>query len=202
MKQRPRTQSITIGLSISILLIFAMSFYNSITFGEIFLHDALPHYGRMIALTETDFTSSDNPSINSAEESPPITIIGLDDVGIDFSTHYENLLVVWDSLNPRLLSPAHLENLRDPLFLRDSMYTVNNLTLFVPEMFDVDEFMAVDLRVNPQSVANGDPVVLIFHTHSTEMFIDSKPGDMFTGIVGVGAYLTKLLNARGIPAST
>jgi stage II sporulation protein P len=214
--QKPHIKNITTGLAISILLLFVISFYNSIAFGEIFLHDALPHYGHVMtltALTQEDFMPS--PIIADEEPSevkpawdvivtmeggvPVFGLVGLDDVGVDFSTHYENPLVVWDSLNPRLLSPIHLENLRDPLFLRDSMYTVNTLTLFEPETFNADEFMAVDLRVNPQNLAGNDPVVMVFHTHSTEMFADSDPNDMFTGIVGIGAYLTKLLNERGIP---
>ena len=42
------------------------------------------------------------------------------------------------------------------------------------------------------------PKVLIFHTHSQEEFVDSIPGDPATSIVGIGEYLTELLNKRGI----
>ena len=44
-----------------------------------------------------------------------------------------------------------------------------------------------------------EPKILIFHTHSQETFVDSVPGDISTGIVGIGQYLTELLNAKGIP---
>ena len=42
------------------------------------------------------------------------------------------------------------------------------------------------------------PKVLIFHTHSQEEFVDSIPGDPATSIVGIGEYLTELLNKRRI----
>ena len=42
------------------------------------------------------------------------------------------------------------------------------------------------------------PKVLIYHTHSQEEFADSTPGDTSTSIVGVGEYLTQLLNEKGI----
>ena len=38
----------------------------------------------------------------------------------------------------------------------------------------------------------------IFHTHSQETFVDSVEGDVGTSIVGMGAYLSELLNAKGI----
>ena len=44
----------------------------------------------------------------------------------------------------------------------------------------------------------GGPKVLIYHTHSQEEFADSTPGDTSTSIVGVGEYLTQLLNDKGI----
>ena len=42
------------------------------------------------------------------------------------------------------------------------------------------------------------PKILIFHTHSQEEFADSIPGDPSTSIVGIGDYLTELLNQKGI----
>jgi hypothetical protein len=211
--QKPHFKSVTTGLAISVLLLFVISFYNSVAFGEIFLHDALPHYGRVMALTpltpltQADFetqTTQETPLVwdvivDMDGNNPALGLIGLDDVGVDFSTNYEDLQLVLDTLHPRLFGGLSDEALRDPAILRSAMYTVDDRTLFVPELFKVDNFIAADLRVSPQSVANGDPVVLIFHTHSTEMFVDSNPGDMFTGIVGVGDYLARLLNARGIP---
>ena len=38
--------------------------------------------------------------------------------------------------------------------------------------------------------------VLIYHTHSSESFVDSRPGVKEDTVVGVGAYLTKLLDEK------
>lgn len=40
------------------------------------------------------------------------------------------------------------------------------------------------------------PQILIYHTHSQEAFADSVPGDVNTGIVGVGECLTKILTEQ------
>ena len=207
-KKQFYTKSINIGLVLSIMILFVLSFFNDIVSGEIFLHDAMPHYGQIMALTPEDFLPT-----SQAEETEETTytvrvyspiiegLIGLNDVEFtyDFSTGYANLQEVIKTLDPHTLVIPDIEAMRNPETLRNAMYIVNNLTLFVPEKFNVDEFVAFDARANPISMATGDPVVLIFHTHSTEMFVDSNPLSMNTGIVGIGAYLTDILNAKGIP---
>ena len=137
-------------------------------------------------------------TIPHVAEASPIAVIGLNDVEFEQSTTYEDVQAAIDTFNPHVLTPYNIEELRNPDILRNSMYIVDPRTIFVPSMFNVDAMLATDFRVNPQSIANGDPVILIFHTHSTEMFADSNPNDLFTGIFGVGAYLADLLNAQGL----
>jgi len=200
-------KSLSLGIVASILLLFGISFFNDIASGEVFLHDALPHYGQIMALTADDFLPQTSLVAEEVYESDGddyyatavvAGLVGLNDVGVDFSTAYADIQEVLDTLDPHSLIIPNIEELRNPTTLKNAMYTVNNLTLFLPEIFDVDDFVARDMRANPISLAVGEPVVLIFHTHSTEMFRDSDPDDMYTGIVGVGAYLANLLNAKGI----
>ena len=74
-------------------------------------------------------------------------------------------------------------------------YTVDSTTMIGPEQLNAAEMMGKNMKVG-----KGDgPKVLIFHTHSQETFADSVPGDASTSIVGVGTYLTELLNQKGIP---
>jgi len=205
------TKSISIGLAISIVLLFALSFFNDIISGQIFLHDALPHYGQVLAMSEDDFAPTENifvvyepqPYVSNENFTPPqdtfpVPVIGLNDIEFDTSTNYDDVMMAIETLNPHVLTPYNIEELRNPDTLRNSMYIVDPRTIFVPSMFDVDGMLATSLRITPQSIENGDPVILIFHTHSTEMFADSDPNDLFTGIFGVGAYLAELLNARGL----
>jgi len=214
-------KSLSVGLVISILLLFAISFLNGTVSGGVLLSEALPHYTFAAEFRELQTMPTPMPMptpivfeeisakpheaatevatevvvlIEGDEEMP--AIIGLSNVVIDYGTTiYDDLQAVLDT---RDLTSFDIEALRDPEILRNRMYIVDPRTVFMPEMFDVDRFLAQDMRVNPQSLANGDPVVLIFHTHSTEFFVDSNTDDKFNGIVGVGAHLASLLNDMGI----
>ena len=83
-----------------------------------------------------------------------------------------------------------IEKLRDFTYLTEHFYTVDSVTMVTPEDLNVDEYLAKDMRIDPEQ--NG-PKVLIFHTHSQERFVDSNE-DPSTSIIGIGRYLTQLLN--------
>ena len=53
--------------------------------------------------------------------------------------------------------------------------------------------MYTDLSVDEQ--AQG-PQILIYHTHASESFLDSVPGDPSTTIVGAGERLAELLREK------
>ncbi|MCL2620385.1 MAG: stage II sporulation protein P [Defluviitaleaceae bacterium] len=212
-------KNLALGLVISVMLLFVVSFFNDSVFGEMFLYDALPHYAHILALSEEDLPFPVEVELDVVEIARPLVrelpreeviinvnpsgssgIIGLGDVEVDFSTNYATVEDAVETFTPPpMVNPANLADLRDPVLLQRAMYIVDPRTIFVPSMFDVDAKLAKDLRVNPANLGGDAPVVLIFHTHTTEMFADSNPNDMFTGIVGVGAYLTRLLNEAGIP---
>lgn len=50
-----------------------------------------------------------------------------------------------------------------------------------------------DLRF---SVDPEEAQVLIYHTHYSELYADSDPADLTTGVIGVGAYLAELLTEK------
>ena len=54
--------------------------------------------------------------------------------------------------------------------------------------------MEIDMTMAKQE--GEGPQILIYHTHSQEAFADSVPGDVNTGIVGVGEYLTQVLTEQ------
>lgn len=88
-----------------------------------------------------------------------------------------------------------IEKLRDFDYLLSNFYTVDSSTMIGPEQLNADDLLGRSMKID---TSTGGPKVLIFHTHSQEEFIDSTPGDTSTSIVGVGEYLTKLLNDKGI----
>lgn len=89
-----------------------------------------------------------------------------------------------------------IDKLRDFEYLLSNFYTVDSSTMIAAEQLNVDDLLGRNMKISREG---NEPKILIFHTHSQETFVDSVPGDISTGIVGIGQYLTELLNAKGIP---
>jgi len=101
------------------------------------------------------------------------------------------------ALHTAVSLPYNLDELRDAETLRSRFYSVENTTAFTAQDFDVDAFLAADLRITPQASL---PKVLIFHTHSTEYYADGDRSVLYDGIVGVGKHLAAALSEDyGIP---
>ncbi|WP_416374601.1 stage II sporulation protein P [Muricomes intestini] len=88
-----------------------------------------------------------------------------------------------------------IEKLRDFNYLLTNFYTVDSTTMIGPEQLNVDDLLGRNMKIDKSTKG---AKVLIFHSHSQETFVDSVPGDASTSIVGVGEYLTQLLNQKGI----
>ena len=88
-----------------------------------------------------------------------------------------------------------IEKLGDFDYLLSNFYTVDSSTMIGPEQLNADDLLSRSMKIDNTT---GGPKVIIFHTHSQEEFVDSTPGDPATSIVGMGDYLTELLNEKGI----
>lgn len=74
-----------------------------------------------------------------------------------------------------------------------NFYAIDANTMAGGDQLSVEKLLGMDMTL-PQE---GDgPQILIYHTHSQEAFADSVPGDVNTGIVGVGECLTKILTEQ------
>ena len=74
-----------------------------------------------------------------------------------------------------------------------NFYPIDANTMAGSDQLSVEKLLGMDMTL-PQE---GDgPQILIYHTHSQEAFADSVPGDVNTGIVGVGECLTKILTEQ------
>lgn len=74
-----------------------------------------------------------------------------------------------------------------------NFYAIDANTMAGSDQLSVEKLLGMDMTL-PQE---GDgPQILIYHTHSQEAFADSVPGDVNTGIVGVGEYLTQVLTEQ------
>lgn len=84
-----------------------------------------------------------------------------------------------------------IEKMRDFDYLLGNFYTVDGSTMIRSDELNAETLLSKDMHI----VTDGaGPKILIYHTHSQEMFADSVAGDASTSIVGVGDYLTDLLN--------
>jgi len=88
----------------------------------------------------------------------------------------------------------YLAQLEDFTYVRTRIFLEDPSTMLLPGDIDVHEFINADLRIDASLPG---PHVLIFHTHSTEWFVDTgREGalyDPMTGIMGVGHYLAQVL---------
>jgi len=93
---------------------------------------------------------------------------------------------------PRLeaLTAEYIDTLTNFNYLTNRVFLVDPETILLPSDINVHNFLEADMSID--TTVDG-PQVLIFHTHSTEMFIDSNPAYPMTGVMGVGRYLAQIL---------
>lgn len=77
--------------------------------------------------------------------------------------------------------------------LKSSYYVVDGSTSVLPEELDGVNLAGMDLTIDTESK---DYKILIYHTHSTESFEDSRPGERADTVVGMGDYLAELLSEQ------
>ena len=85
-----------------------------------------------------------------------------------------------------------MERLNDFAYLVSNFYTVDSVTYINPSELNASELLGKDLRID---LSTGGSKILIYHTHSQETFADSD-NDPSTSIVGIGRYLTEILNNK------
>ena len=85
-----------------------------------------------------------------------------------------------------------MEDLLQVSYLKDHLYIVNATTKMTTEDFDVKYFIEKDLSLEKSE----EPQILIFHTHASEGFVDSRPGEAEDTVIGVGNLLTEILEEK------
>ena len=97
--------------------------------------------------------------------------------------------------------PYDFNLLRDIDYLKNKFYISDKKTEITRDDFNIDKLLATNVSLNKKNKSgldnnNNEPKVLIFHTHSTEMFKDSNPDNIYDGVVGLGKKLCDLLNQK------
>jgi len=103
----------------------------------------------------------------------------------------ENVIRVADVVGKKYV----LENLQDITYLKDNLYIVNASTKMTKEEFDAEYFITKDLSLQTQEMPDS-PQILIFHTHASEGFADSRSGEVSDTVVGAGGKLAEILREK------
>lgn len=79
-------------------------------------------------------------------------------------------------------------------FLMKYFYSVHPSTTAPRQLMRAGTFLGTDLSITKDSAV---PQILIYHTHSQETYADYGPSNPEATVVGIGNYLTELLQAKG-----
>ncbi len=100
-------------------------------------------------------------------------------------------ITYYDTLQEQSVPEFDINKMRNLSTLQKSYYAVDKKTGMKEDMFNIDRLMAEDVHINTE----GDgPKILIFHTHGSEMFADSK--NVNEGVIGAGEYLKSILEDK------
>jgi len=137
-----------------------------------------------------DGAQDTQPANKNNEDSSLIYVsdlVGVDDVDLQPETESKTV----PSVKQEPISYGDISKLRDLSYLSTHFYTVDSRTAFTAGDFNVDTMLNTDLKLD---MSPPGPKVLIFHTHSQEMFADSDPNNLMDGVVGVGEKLAEILS--------
>ncbi len=84
-----------------------------------------------------------------------------------------------------------LEKLNDFDYLIQNFYTVDSTTTINSSQLNAQTLLNKDCTI--QKRTDGEPQILIYHTHASEGYSDSTSGDLSTTVVGVGERLAEIL---------
>lgn len=90
-----------------------------------------------------------------------------------------------------------LEQLMDYDFLMKHFYNVHSSTTAGREEMNAGELLGMNLALTAEERQQGNPQILIYHTHSQETYADYSAEKPDATVVGVGNYLAKLLEQKG-----
>lgn len=90
-------------------------------------------------------------------------------------------------------TPFTLDQLKDTNFLIRHFYINPTGVDLSEELFNADLLLGKDMTIK---TTNDEPQILIYHTHSQEAFVGSRPGVLEDTVVGMGDLLTDILEKQ------
>ena len=102
-------------------------------------------------------------------------------------------LQVAEAVQPHPVIDLSPEKLADKNYLLEHFFVVDAATTAEAASLNAAEYLAKDMTLKPEK---DQPQILIYHSHSQETFADSRTGEEADTVVGVGDYLTEILEQK------
>ena len=100
---------------------------------------------------------------------------------------------VAETVQPHPVIDLSPEKLADKNYLLEHFFLVFSATTAEAASLNAAEYLAKDMTLKPEK---DQPQILIYHSHSQETFADSRTGEEADTVVGVGDYLTEILEQK------
>lgn len=110
---------------------------------------------------------------------------------IEFLETADASITYYDTLNEQAPAETDINKLRNLSVLQKNFYAVDKKTGMKEDMFNIDKLLSENVHIN---IEESGPKILIFHTHGSEMYADSKNEN--EGVIGAGEYLKQLLEDK------
>lgn len=98
------------------------------------------------------------------------------------------------SVRKLLATEYSLEKMKNLNYLLANFYIVDSSTKATASLFQTDILLNKDMTIEK---SKDEVQILIYHTHASETYSDSKAGVQEDTVVGPGNYLTELLTQKG-----
>lgn len=175
-----------------------------------FLEEIIPANGVNEIITNVDYVEDTNHDSASEVDtqifSETTTSEMVTTASTTEATEFSNVVEDDSNVSDELTSPAvsinqasqitdiginySMEQLGNFEFLMGNCYTVDGSTSITSEDINIETMLNEDLSLD---LTGDEYKVLIYHTHGSESFIDSRPGVTEDTIIGVGDELTRIL---------
>ena len=100
-----------------------------------------------------------------------------------------------NKLNKNRSIIENLKKEKNATYLINNFFSVDSTTSVTEDMMNPNKLLSYKIATGNKN--KKENIILIYHTHSSESYSDSVKGNRSDTIVGVGDYLTELLEEKG-----
>lgn len=188
------------GIALSVIIVTTFIACNSnYNIGEVLFYEILPGF-KMNEDISILFKYNENDAVlaSNIQNGAPVNagviedtnLVHKDDIEFQLETDSTNIS---EHFSPKNFDTGNIDALKTLDALRQNYYIVDKRTGMTADYFNAQKFASTDLKLNKSA---NEPKILVFHTHSHEMFADSNQNDLNEGIVGAGARLCNALETK------